>query len=85
VGQPLRPLRDVVEEADDASLEQRRGALVVARQAAISEQVLMAGVQEQLRAFYRLDDFAGDVEIALGDHQLVGVHRVDLERDTRAA
>jgi hypothetical protein len=61
--------------------EQRRGAFVLARQAVVSEQVLIAGVQEQLRALDRLGKIAGDVEIALRDKQLIGVHRMDLERD----
>jgi hypothetical protein len=38
---------------------------------------LIARVEEQLRALHCLDEMAGDVEIA----QLVGVHRVDLQRD----
>lgn len=72
---------EVVEDAEHALLEQRRGAYVVGRQVAVSEQVSIAGVQQQLCALGRLDKVAGNVEIALRDEQLVGVHRVDLQRD----
>ena len=45
--------RDVVEEAEDAFGEQRRGLLVVRRQAAVSEQMIVNGVEEQLRVWGR--------------------------------
>ena len=71
----------VVEEAEHALPEQCRGAFVVVGQAVVSEQVPIAGVQEQLRALDRLGELAGGVEIALSEDQLVGVHHVDLEPD----
>jgi hypothetical protein len=45
-------------------LEQLRGAFVVVGQAAVGEQVPIAGVQEQLRALDSLGELAGDVDIA---------------------
>lgn len=47
----------------------------------VSEQVLVAGIQEELGVPDRLDKLAGRVEIAAGNEHLVGVQRVDLERD----
>src|SRR5271170_731728 len=70
---------NAVQEGEHALPEQRRGALVVAGQAAVGEQVLIAGVQEQLRALGGLDQIAGRVEIALADEELVGVHAVNLD------
>ena len=61
--------------------EQRRGAFVVVGQAVVSEQVSIAGVQEQLCAVDRLDKFARGWKILHGP--LVVLHHVDLEGDSR--
>jgi len=45
--------------------------------------VLIPGVEEQLRALDCPGKIAGGVETALRDEQLVGVHRVDLDRNAR--
>src|ERR687891_631879 len=75
-------LLDVIEEAEHALLEQRRGALVVAGQAVVSEQVSVARIQEQLRPLYRLVELAGGFEVFVRRQRpFVGVHDVDLERD----
>ena len=55
--------------------------MVVVGQAVVSEQVSVAGVEEQLRVFACLGELASGVEIALPADQLVGVHHVDLDRD----
>src|SRR3954447_9833103 len=69
-------LLELVEEAEHALLDQRRGAFVVGGQAVVGEQVAVTWVQEKLRALHRVDEIAGDVEVA----PLVGVHGVDLQR-----
>jgi quercetin dioxygenase-like cupin family protein len=77
-----RPLADVVEEAEHTFLEERRGAFVVVGQAAVGEQVSIAGVHEQLRALHRLVELPRGLEVFVrrqGQH--VGVHHVHLERD----
>jgi hypothetical protein len=55
----LLQLPDVVEEAEHALLEQRRGALIEGGQAVVSEQVPVAGVQEQFQREPGIDDFVG--------------------------
>ena len=65
----------------DASLEQRRGTLVVVREAVVGEEVTVTGVQEQLRALGRLDELARGGKV-LGSPFVV-LHHVDLERDAR--
>jgi hypothetical protein len=60
----VTPLRDVVEEGEHAPLEQRRGTLVVVGQAVVSEQMPIAGVQEQLCGLDCLGELVGDVEVA---------------------
>src|SRR5206468_6723745 len=77
----LSQLVDVVEEAEHALLQQRRGAFVVVGQAVVGEQVSIAGVQEQLCAVDRLDKLARGWKILHGP--LVALHHVDLEGDSR--
>ena len=72
--------RGAAEEAEHALHEQPRGGLVVVGQAGVGEQVLVARVEEQLRGIGHLDQLTGGVEVALRDEQLVGVHRMDLDR-----
>src|ERR687892_2575214 len=74
-------LLDVIEEAEHALLEQRRGALVVAGEARVGEQVPIAGIEEQLCAVDRLGALAGGVEgFVRRQDPPVGVPHVDLER-----
>src|SRR5215218_3055018 len=74
-------LLDVFEEAKHALLEQRRGTFVVVGQAVVSEQMPIAGIQEQLRALDRLNELARGGEVL--QRPLVGLHHVDLERNSR--
>ena len=67
------------EEAEHPLQDQRRGGLFVVGQAAVGEQVLVAGVQEQLRVRGSLDQLAGGTQVLLGEER-VGVHPVDLDR-----
>ena len=60
-----------------ALLDERRSVLVVVGEAAVGEEVPIARIQEQLGALGLLRDLAGDV----GVPPLVGLPRVDLERD----
>src|SRR5262245_57078751 len=66
---------DPVEEGEHAPADLRRRGLVVRGQAAVGEQVAVAGIQEDLRLVDRLRELACDVDVA----QLVVLHRVDLE------
>src|SRR6266536_4932746 len=74
-------LLDVAEEAEHALLEQLRGTFVVVGQALVGEQMSIAGVQEQLRALDCLDELARGGEVL--HRPLVGLHHVDLERNSR--
>src|SRR4030095_8291364 len=71
----LSRLLDVIEEAEHALLEPCRGGFVIVGHAVVREQVSIAGIEEELRALDRLDELAGDIDIA----PVVGFHGVDLE------
>src|SRR5438105_6813674 len=76
-------LLDSVEEAEHALLEQCRGAFAIVGEAVVSEQMSIARIQEQLCALGRLGELAGGGEVFVRwQHLFVGVHHVDLERDT---
>src|ERR687897_889778 len=76
-------LRDLVEEGQHTFCEQRCGVFVVRRQAGVGEQVLLAGIEEQFGVRGRRDQSAGCVEVAFVDEELVGIHPVNLDRDSR--
>ena len=67
-----------LQEHEHAFREQCRSVFVVVGEAVVSEQVSIAGIQEQLRALNRLE-LAGGVEVF--QRPLVGLHHVDLQRD----
>src|SRR6188508_475979 len=69
---------DTLEEREDALREELRGALVVARQAAVREVVLVPRVEEELRVLGRRDELARRVDVSLVDEERVGVRAVDL-------
>ena len=77
----LLQLLDVVEEAQYALLKQLRGTFVVVEQAVVSEQMPIAGIQEQLRALDGLNELSRGGEVF--HRPLVGLHHVDLERHSR--
>src|SRR5260370_41145913 len=70
-------LLDGVEEAKHAFLEQLRGTFVVVGKAVVSEQMPIAGIQEQLSALDGLNELARGGEVL--HRPLVGLHHVGLE------
>src|ERR1700694_5063861 len=74
-------LPNMLQEREHALRKQCRGFLVVVGEAVVSEQVAVAGVQEQLRALDGFVELAGGVEVSFL-HPLVSLHHVDLQRDS---
>jgi probable F420-dependent oxidoreductase len=71
-----------VEEGDHPLGQQRGRRLVVGRQAAIGEQMPVAGVHEQFGQRVLDHQGPGCVDVALTGEERVGVHAVDLRRHT---
>ena len=76
-----RRVGDVVEEGEDAFGEQHLRGPVIGRQAAVGEQVLVTGVDEQLGLRGRRHELAGGVEVAVLGEERVGLHPVNLDRN----
>src|SRR5438477_9146154 len=74
-------LLDAVEELEHPLFEQRRGTFVVVGEAAVGEQVSVAGVEEQLRTLDRRNELARGREVFR--NPLVVFHHVDLKRNSR--
>jgi len=74
-----RPLADGIQEGESALLEHRCCFLVEVAEAAIREQVPVAGIEKQLGVLDLIDEIAGDDEVVL--RSFVRVHHVDLEGD----
>jgi hypothetical protein len=70
-GGEVSQLRDVVEEAEYAFREQRRGVLVIVGPAVVGEQVPIAGRLQQLCALNCLGEVAADVEILVGSWDVI--------------
>src|SRR4029078_432389 len=72
---------DAGEELQHALCHELRGRRVVRGQRAVREVMLVAGVEEELRAVDLVHELAGGVDAALADEDRVVVHAVDLDRN----
>src|SRR6266567_809293 len=70
---------DSVEEIEGPAREQAGRSLVVRRQRGVREQVLLAGIEEQLGALGGGNQRACRVKVALAGEERVGVHPVYLD------